>query len=60
MHPLVNSFPKNFAEAKEAVLEIVYFCYTEPNQAFQVLWALIGTTFTIMSNKSAERKCFFS
>src|SRR3954451_21286956 len=53
--PLVNfnrSFPRNFAEAKETIFEIVYFCYTEPNQAFRILWTLISTTFTILNNKS--------
>jgi hypothetical protein len=44
------SIPKNFAEAKELVFRIVYFCYTEPNQAFQTLWAFISATFTLMSN----------
>lgn len=49
---LNRPFPKSFAEAKEIIFETVYFCYTELNQVFQALWALISTTFTLMSNKS--------
>lgn len=49
---LNRPFPKSFIEAKEIIFETVYFCYIELNQAFQALWALISTTFTLMSNKS--------
>jgi hypothetical protein len=46
---LNRPFPKS---TKEIIFETVHFCYTELNQAFQALWALISTTFTLMSNKS--------